>query len=278
MSSSSFVLIPDLPRVARFCLSNVSKEIRFKYPWWVINTAIGVFGVKSSIVTSPCSGNIWVFLSSPYFSLSSKSSPLIILRIFWRLARISSYSAIFLTNSSYSALTLSCSNPVNLLNCISRIAFAWSTSRPNLLIKPTLASSVVFDFLISSITSSIEPSAIIKPAKMWALILAFFKKKIVLLVTISTLCSTNSDNTSYKFINLGCLPHNASILTPKVVASWVYLNKLFLTTSGLASRLSSITIRIPSLSDSSRISEIPVILWSLTSSAIFSIKTALFTW
>ena len=199
-------------------------------------------------------------------------------RIFWRLARISSYSAIFLTSSSYSALTLSCSNPVNLLNCISKIAFDWSTSSPNLLIKPVLASSVVFDFLISSITSSIEPKAIIKPAKICALIFAFLRKKIVRLVTISTLCSTNSERTSNKFINLGCLPQRASIFTPKVVANWVNLNKLFLTTSGFASRLSSITIRIPSLSDSSRMSEIPVTLWSLTSSAIFSIKAALLTW
>ena len=176
MSSSSFVFMPALPRVARFWRSKVSKEILFKYPWWVINTAIWVFGVKSSIVTSPCSGTIWVFLSSPYFSLSSRSSDLIISRTFCLSARISSYSEIFFNNSSYSFLILSCSNPVNLLNCISKIAFAWSISSPKRLIKPTLASSVVLDFLISSMTSSKEPNAINKPAKIWALIFAFFKK------------------------------------------------------------------------------------------------------
>ena len=199
-----------------------------------------------------------------------------ILRTFCLSARIASYSAIFFFNSSYSAFILSCSKPVKRLNCISRIAFAWSTSSPNLLIKPTLASSVVLDFLISSITSSRLPNAIIKPAKIWALIFAFFKKKIVLLVTTSTLCSTNSFKTSYRLSSLGCLP--TSMFTPKVVASWVYLNRLFLTTSGFASRFNSITILIPSRSDSSRRSEIPSIFLSRTSSAIFSISIALLTW
>ena len=44
--------------------------------------------------------------------------------LFCLSARISSYSLIFLRSSSYSFLILSCSNPVNLLNCISRIALA----------------------------------------------------------------------------------------------------------------------------------------------------------
>ena len=45
----------------------------------------------------------------------------------------------------------------------------------------------------------------------------------------------------------------------------------------LIALLSSITIRIPSLSDSSRRSVIPSIFFNFTSSAIFSIRFALFT-
>ena len=244
----------------------------------MINTAIWVFGVKSSIVTSPSSGTIWVFLSSPYFSLSSFNSTLIKARIFSLDDNKSSYSSIFFINSACSALILSCSNPVKRLNCISKIAFACSVSKPKRLIKPFLAVSVFGDFLINSITSSNESRAIIKPSKIWALMRAFFKKNIVLLVITSTLCSTNSDKTSYKFNKRGCWPTRATILKPKLVDKAVCLYKLLRTTSGFASLFSSITILIPSLSDSSRKSEIPLILSSLTSSAIFLINSALFTW
>ena len=49
-------------------------------------------------------------------------------------------------------------------------------------------------------------------------------------------------------------------------------------TSATASRFSSITTRMPERSDSSRMSEIPSMRFSRTSSAIFSIIVALFTW
>ncbi|CSB63149.1 Uncharacterised protein [Vibrio cholerae] len=52
---------------------------------------------------------------------------------------------------------------------------------------------------------------------------------------------------------------------------------MFKTTSPTASRLHSITMRIPSLSDSSRSALIPSTFFSFTNSAIFSIKRALFT-
>ena len=56
------------------------------------------------------------------------------------------------------------------------------------------------------------------------------------------------------------------------------LYKRFNVTFGFASLLSSITILIPSLSDSSLKSDIPVIFLSLTRSAIYSISLALLTW
>ncbi|MNT34050.1 hypothetical protein D3C72_1700070 [compost metagenome] len=49
-------------------------------------------------------------------------------------------------------------------------------------------------------------------------------------------------------------------------------------TSGTSPRRSSMTTRMPSLSDSSRSSVMPSSFFSLTSSAIFSIRRALFSW
>ncbi len=49
-------------------------------------------------------------------------------------------------------------------------------------------------------------------------------------------------------------------------------------TSGTSPRFSSITIRMPSRSDSSRRSEMPSIVFSRTSSAMFSSSRFLLTW
>ncbi len=51
-----------------------------------------------------------------------------------------------------------------------------------------------------------------------------------------------------------------------------------MTICGISPRPSSSTTRIPSRLDSSRISEMPSILLSPESSAIFSMRLALFTW
>ena len=51
----------------------------------------------------------------------------------------------------------------------------------------------------------------------------------------------------------------SSVCPPKVVCIWVILKSWFNITSALASRLRSTTIRIPSRSDSSRRSHIPMI-------------------
>ncbi|CAM5565893.1 hypothetical protein RLIN73S_03806 [Rhodanobacter lindaniclasticus] len=68
------------------------------------------------------------------------------------------------------------------------------------------------------------------------------------------------------------------MLMPNVTCSWVCWNRLFSTTSPIASLRISMTTRMPSLSDSSRSSPTPLSFFSLTSSAIFSISRALFTW
>ena len=64
---------------------------------------------------------------------------------------------------------------------------------------------------------------------------------------------------------------SATALKPKVVCNGVCLKSLFSATCGIASRLRSIWIRIPDLSEWSARSEISVRTLSLTRSAIFLI-------
>ena len=82
---------------------------------------------------------------------------------------------------------------------------------------------------------------------------------------------------SYKFRIFGWLSTSARLITPNVSCICVCLYNKFKTTLGFTSLRSSITIRMPSRSDSSRRSVIPSILLSLCSSAIFSISLALLT-
>ena len=68
------------------------------------------------------------------------------------------------------------------------------------------------------------------------------------------------------------------MLTPKVVCSGVKRNSWLSTISDMASRLSSMTTRTPSRSDSSRNSDMPSTRFSRTTSAMRSIIRDLFTW
>ncbi len=67
------------------------------------------------------------------------------------------------------------------------------------------------------------------------------------------------------------------MLMPKLVCIWVWRNNWFSTTSGVASRLSSMTMRIPERSLSSRISEMPSINFARTNSEIRSSRVFLLT-
>ena len=119
--------------------------------------------------------------------------------------------------------------------------------------------------------------AIIRPSKICALSSAFRSSYCVLLTTTSCLNSTKLEIMLFRFRSSG-LPFTRHMLfTENEVCSDVYLNNLFNTTLAIASLLISKTIRIPFLSDSSRKSDIPSILLSLTRSAVFRIKSALFT-
>ena len=204
--------------------------------------------------------------SSSLISFSSKVS----------LFKISSRRAISAISSANSASSFSRSRPVSLLSLISMIAFACSSLRPNFATNPSRALGVSALFLMSSITSSILSSAIFKPSKICALALAFSRSNIVRRMMTVFLWFKNSFKSSIRLNTFGSLLFIASIMTPKVLSIVVDLKRLFSTMSLIASRFSSMTTRMPSLSDSSRTSLMPSICFSLTSSAICSMRRALF--
>ncbi len=71
-----------------------------------------------------------------------------------------------------------------------------------------------------------------------------------------------------------------TMLMPNTVSSGVCANRLFSSTSATSPRFSSMTMRMPSLSDSSRKPSLamPSISFSRTRSAMRSMSRALFTW
>ena len=68
------------------------------------------------------------------------------------------------------------------------------------------------------------------------------------------------------------------MLMEKEVCSWVWAKRRFKTTWVLASRLISMTMRMPLRSDSSRRPEMPSRRLSRTWSAMFSMSWRLLTW
>ncbi len=127
-------------------------------------------------------------------------------------------------------------------------------------------------------TSSRLPTATDSPNKVCARLRALFKSKMVRRRITSARNSMNASNTPRTLNSIGRPRFSAIIFTGKFVCISVYWNKWFKTTSAIASRFNSITTRKPSLDDSSRISEIPSMRFSLLSSAILIINCALFTW
>ena len=120
--------------------------------------------------------------------------------------------------------------------------------------------------------------AFLRPSKMWARAFAFSRSKIVRRIMTVFLWLMKCLRISFKPKIRGSWFKMESMIIPKVVCIAVCLNRLLRTISLIASRLSSITTRIPSRSDSSRIVETPSMSLSFTRLAIFSIRRALFTW
>ena len=229
------------------------------------------------MVISPVFSIISVRLSSPNcFLISFSSSTTTSIRSF-SLASNSSSLFISFNISLYSSTIFSLSRAVSLWSFISRIACAWISESLNLFIRPSLASWGPLLFLISVITSSRLSMAIFKPSNIWALSFAFLSSNIVRLVTTSFLNLMNCRRSSLRFRIFGWPSTMERFITPNVPCICVCRKRLFSITSETSSLLSSTTILIPSLSDSSLISDMPSIFLSLTSSAIFSMSFVLLT-
>ena len=183
--SSSFVVIAWIPLPPLLWAEYVSAEILLIYPELVNVITTSSSWIKSSMSISLTTFWISVLLSSLYLLFISLSSSLITPRSFISSANIlfkySMYCIISLSSSSI----LSLSRPVNLLNLISKIAWACFSLNWNLSINVLFAISLVFEFLIIWITSSILSRAIFNPSNMCALASALFNSNTVLLVTTS---------------------------------------------------------------------------------------------
>ncbi len=83
---------------------------------------------------------------------------------------------------------------------------------------------------------------------------------------------------SLRLSSFGWPSISATMFTPNTDSIGVCLYRLLRTISEFSPRFSSMTTRMPSLSDSSRSSEMPSISLPRTSSAMRSMRRALFTW
>ena len=141
-----------------------------------------------------------------------------------------------------------------------------------------LASSGVFEDRIIFIILSKFSTETDSPIKICARSSAFCKSNFVFLITTSSLKDKKFAKKSLSVHVLGLPSTIARVLNPKELSIWVFLYSCLLIVSGSTPFLRSIATLIPSLFDSSLISFIPSIFFSLTSWAILSFKTDLFTW
>ena len=141
----------------------------------------------------------------------------------------------------------------------------------------SLASSGFLEFRIIFIILSKFSTEIDKPKSICALSSAFLRSNLVFLITTSSLNFKKLDKKSFKLQVSGLPSTIANELKPNELSICVFLYNCLLTVSGSTPFLKSIDTLIPSLLDSSLISFIPSIFFSLTSCAILSFKTDLLT-
>ena len=269
-------------------------------------------GIKSSVDNDRCDSIISERRASPYWFRTASSSSRITAVSLVESARIASRSAISSRIEPYSSSNFSISRPVSRCSRKSKIAWAcwglkwyWPSTKPNpsgrssgrippvparssmsvtdpgaqdVAINRSFATCALADDLINSITGSIFAKATAWPSKMWPRSRAFRSSNKVLRVTTSRRWRIKQASMSLRFKVFGWPSTKATMLIPKLDCNCVWLNRLLTMTSGVSPRRRSITIRIPSLSDSSRSSVIPSIFFSFTNSAIFSMTRALLTW
>ena len=141
-----------------------------------------------------------------------------------------------------------------------------------------LASSGVFDDRIIFIILSKFSTETDNPISIWARSSAFWRSNLVFLITTSSLKVKKLDKKSFSVQVWGFPSTIAKVLKPNELSIWVFLYNCLFIVSGSTPFLKSIATLIPSLLDSSLISLIPSIFFSLTNWAILSFKTDLLTW
>ena len=112
---------------------------------------------------------------------------------------------------------------------------------------------------MSAMTSSMLASATARPSSTWARSRARRSSKTVRRVTTSRRWRRKASSISRSDISCGWPSSSATMLMPNTVSIGVCAYRLLSTISATSPRLSSITTRMPSLSDSSRSSEMPSI-------------------
>ena len=115
------------------------------------------------------------------------------------------------------------------------------------------------------------------PINMWALSSAFCNSNLVFFITTSSLNVKKFVKKSFKLQVTGFPSTIAKVLKPNELSICVFLYNCLFTVSGSTPFLKSIDTLIPSLLDSSLISFIPSIFFSLTNWAILSLSTDLLT-
>ena len=237
--SSLRVVEAFCPTPPLFCVRYSVNDVRLMYPAWDMVITTCSFGIMSSIDKSPPAYSMVERRSSPYFSLTTANSSLIICIRRSFLSKISFKSSMVFIRSSYSVRNLSCSNPVSWRKRISTMALAWISLNSKRLMSFWRASSGLEEPRMIDITSSILSEAIISPSKMWARSSAFRSSYFVRRTTTSWRCSTKWWIISFRFNISGRPLTKAMLFTLKEDWSAVYLNSLFNTMFGIASRFNT---------------------------------------
>ena len=202
---------------------------------------------------------------SPKVFFSLRVSFLTSVKILAGLASSSSMPRMLSWSSRYSVSSRSRSSVAMRRSCMSRMARACTSSRPNSFISPLRAASASAELRINWITRSRLPMAMRSPASMWALSLARLRSYSVRRTTTCSRKAMKFCSAALSVIVSGVPPTSASMLAEKVLCIAVSLYRLFSTTMGCTPPRSSMTTRIPTRLDSSRISDMPSMRLSLAS-------------
>ena len=229
--------------------------------------------------TSPEMAAISVRRSSPKRCFMARASSLTMASLRASLVRISFKSAMRAWSSSSSFSIFRISSPASCPSWNRQMASACTSSKPKCSIKASLASGrPPLQARMVAMISSTMSMAFFRPSKMWARSWAFFRSYWLRRVTTWVWNLMYSSRMPFRFKILGRPSTMASMMTPKVVCSWVKENRWFNTIWGEASRFTSMTMCMPLRSEWSSMLEMPSMRFSFTRSAMLSMSLALFTW